>query len=893
VGLDSKGVVWSAHTFEKLKTISSHQSHVKGLTFDPANKYFATASDDRTIKVYRFTSPGPNATAYDQMNNFVLEKTIAEPFIGSPLTTYFRRCSWSPDGNHIAAANAVNGPVSTVAIINRGNWDGDIHLVGHEGPVEVCAFSPRLFTKDPQTTTADGHNTQPNVTVIACAGQDKALSIWITSNPRPLVITQDLAIKAISDLSWSPDGTSLFVTSLDGTIIAGIFDEGELGHVVPLEENSKTIARFGGGRKGAGIVEGPNGYLLEEKSKEGEMQDVEGRMVALMGDAAPAAAVNGSTDNKDGGASTVAPNGAPNVAVQQNNLTDGQSISNEVAKDPHAAKLESLKQRVTITKEGKKRIAPLNVSNSAVGVSALPQAQLRAANSQGITSDAPQQILDLSKPVDGLPKGGLAALLLGNKRKLAITEGEEDGQNEKRVVAASRDGVVPIMQDTPEGLKLAKSSSNQAQVTVPEFIRPAVTNPSLSVSQVRLAVPKLRATISQHHGARSASQTSEIQDKNGPTDQNDLHGEFKFEAKNPTSSGSSGRYDDREPARLAVTKQGQPIWQDFLPRSVLLMTGGKDFWAVACEDASIHAWTPAGRRIMNALVLESQPVVFDALESWLLCITAIGMCYVWDIKTLSSPHPPVSLAPVLDIATSTLQSHTTKSPSVTGARVTSEGRIVVTLQNGDGYTYSPAMYTWQKLSEVWWAVGSQYWNTTDTSITNIYSKDGEKNPQIRVTGAGIIPYLERSTTNETLARGRAYPLQRLVKSLLPREGYESFEASVSMAHLENRLAAAMSLGTKQEFQMYLYMYAKRLGAEGLKVKVEELLRGLLGRIEDEDAEVDSAARVDTSDRHWGGPSETICGWPRHDLLKGVILILGKSLFAQFLLLLSVANHISR
>jgi protein HIRA/HIR1 len=158
VGLDSKVVVWSGFTFEKLKTLPNHSSHVKGITFDPANKYFATASDDRTIKIFRFTSPTQNYTTHDAVNNFVLDTTITQPFVQSPLTTYFRRCSWAPDGQHIAAANAVNGPVSAIAIIERGTWGGDTTLIGHEGAVEVCAFSPRLYGSDPCRSSHDGHS---------------------------------------------------------------------------------------------------------------------------------------------------------------------------------------------------------------------------------------------------------------------------------------------------------------------------------------------------------------------------------------------------------------------------------------------------------------------------------------------------------------------------------------------------------------------------------------------------------------------------------------------------------------------------------------------------------------------------------------------------------------
>ncbi|KAL2044562.1 hypothetical protein ABVK25_012390, partial [Lepraria finkii] len=256
VGLDSKVVVWSGYTFEKLKTISNHTSHVKGITFDPANKYFATASDDRTIKVFRFTSPTKNYSSHDAVNNFTLDATIAQPFINSPLTAYFRRCSWSPDGMHVAAANAVNGPVSAVSIIDRGTWGGETTLIGHEGPVEVVAFAPRLYGPEPVVRADSNGHVPAHTTVIACGGADKCLSIWSTSDPRAIFVPKEVAQKSISDLAWTPDGQVLFLTALDGTILTFMFDPGELGgYAMPVEENDRSLTKFGTSRKGQGFPE--------------------------------------------------------------------------------------------------------------------------------------------------------------------------------------------------------------------------------------------------------------------------------------------------------------------------------------------------------------------------------------------------------------------------------------------------------------------------------------------------------------------------------------------------------------------------------------------------------------------------------------------------------------
>jgi protein HIRA/HIR1 len=176
----------------------------------------------------------------------------------------------------------MNGPVSTVVIIDRGTWNSDISLIGHESPVEVTAFNPRMF-RAANSSPANGEGGQQWITIIACAGQDRVLSIWNTLNPRPLVITQDIAEKSISDLCWSPEGMSLFMSSYDGSITVCIFEEGDLGEPLPLEENSQFLARYGLDRHGILLPESPAQLEMERISKEKEAEAPAKMMAAVMG----------------------------------------------------------------------------------------------------------------------------------------------------------------------------------------------------------------------------------------------------------------------------------------------------------------------------------------------------------------------------------------------------------------------------------------------------------------------------------------------------------------------------------------------------------------------------------------------------------------------------------
>lgn len=856
VGLDSSIIVWSGTTFEKLKRLDAHQSHVKGVVFDPANKYFATASDDRTVRIVRYHRSSPTEIT------FSTETTISAPFDGSPLSTYYRRLSWSPDGNHIAAANAVNGPVTTVAIINRGVWDSDISLIGHEAPCEVAAFCPQVLSRVPLAERAKLPDpSRALMTVVASAGQDKTLAIWNTSSPRPLLVARNVATKAITDLAWSPDGRKLFASSLDGTILMASFDEGELGYAIPQEEAETQLLKYGGRRDEMQIPESVDQLLLEEKVAELTQDQKEKRMDEIMGagsgadvemkDTFDKPSENAGTPNvletramdkpaassagASGGPATGSANGTSATVTTgttgTGTGTTGTGAASATTSNGTAPKVNILNtQKVTITKDGKKRVAPQLVTTAAPqGQQAAPKLQgslVSSATRSSVDGESVLQAIDMSKPSHALPKGGVSALVIGNKQK-AVEEGEDgtaDGHAAKKHKGA------------------AKKDEN-----VPEYIRPAVVSPATTVAQTRLAVPKVRSTIACNGGGGAG-------EGDGDKDRAVL------EIRNGTGN-------EQEPTRVIVTKGDEVLFVDFLPRHGLLATGQEgSFWVVATEDGTLHFYSATGRRLMSPTVLGAAPTILESQGPYVLAITSIGLVHVWHVEEQRALFAPVSLAPVLDSATKVLESGLLRAPSITQAAVTGKGAVVVTLNNGSAFTYSHQMMAWQRISEQWWAIGSQYWDSTDASS----SLSGG----LGSAAGGIIGLVERRTNAEVVlkAGSRGRLLQRMAKNRMLQVGYEAFESVVSVAHLENRVCAAILLDSSRELSRYLPMYGRRLAEDGLKERLNELCSSLLGP---------TLVDPDSDELKW---EEELAGVKKHDLLKQIILAAAKIRDVQSVLL---------
>lgn len=200
--------------------LKGHTGLVKGVAWDPVGKFVASQSDDRSVKIWK--------TA-----DWTCESTITEPFVECGGTTHILRLSWSPDGQYLVSAHAMNGGGPTAQIIDREGWKCDKDFVGHRKAVTCVRFHNSIMSR-----TAPKTSKTQQYCCLAVGSRDKSLSVWMTALQRPLVVIYDLFEESILDLSWSTDEYILMACSADGTVVFVQFSEQDIG--TPLSEAEKN-----------------------------------------------------------------------------------------------------------------------------------------------------------------------------------------------------------------------------------------------------------------------------------------------------------------------------------------------------------------------------------------------------------------------------------------------------------------------------------------------------------------------------------------------------------------------------------------------------------------------------------------------------------------------------
>ncbi|MEU6098725.1 AAA family ATPase [Streptomyces sp. NPDC047079] len=208
-----------------------HHGAVYLTSFSPDGKLLATASYDRTVRLWN-----------------VADRSHPKP-LGKPLTghtSWVSSAVFSPDGQTLASA----GDDGTIRL-----WDVSdparptslgTPLTGHEGTIYLIAFSPdghtlasagedrtvRLWNvADPRRpkplASLGGHTAavrcvgfSPDGRTLAAGGDDHTIQLWNTADPRHPVRLRTLTghMDLVHSVAFSPDGRTLASGSADDTI---------------------------------------------------------------------------------------------------------------------------------------------------------------------------------------------------------------------------------------------------------------------------------------------------------------------------------------------------------------------------------------------------------------------------------------------------------------------------------------------------------------------------------------------------------------------------------------------------------------------------------------------------------------------------------------------------
>ncbi|MEV7340514.1 AAA family ATPase [Streptomyces sp. NPDC093544] len=168
------------------KPLTGHTSWVSSAVFSPDGHTLASASDDGTIRLWNVRDPGH-------------PRALGAPLTGHGGTIYL--LAFSPDGQTLASANE-DHTVRLWNVRDPGRAKALGELTGAAAAVRSVAFSP------------DGRT-------LAAGGDDDAVRLWDMADPRqPKRIGKVLTghTDLVHSVAFSPDGRTLASGSADNTV---------------------------------------------------------------------------------------------------------------------------------------------------------------------------------------------------------------------------------------------------------------------------------------------------------------------------------------------------------------------------------------------------------------------------------------------------------------------------------------------------------------------------------------------------------------------------------------------------------------------------------------------------------------------------------------------------
>ncbi|KAK9170438.1 hypothetical protein Syun_002578 [Stephania yunnanensis] len=639
--LDNTVHIWNTSNGICTAVLRGHTSLVKGVTWDPIGSFIASQSDDKTL--------------------------------GS---TFFRRLGWSPCGHFITTTHGFQKPRHSAPVLERGEWSATFDFLGHNAPVIVVKFNHSMFRKnfsngqEVKAATVGWSNGSSKSSakeslpynVIAIGSQDRTITVWTTASARPLFVAKHFFSQSVVDLSWSPDGYSLFACSLDGTVSTFHFEAKELGHRLSdleLEELKKN--RYGDVRgRQTNLAESPAQLLLEAASaKQSSNKKLSSGVPQSQMPIKPSR-------------ESAQPNLSQSIVkVPEPQGEDGKKNEGITADGSNKATATTrisspVKQREYRRPDGRKRIIP-----EAVGV---------PVHQESITGGALDFVSHSSKIQKDYgkeaPAGGSVKEVVNRPYNTGseVSRGKCNNCGEKGRSGATARAAVS---DSLVIEKVPTAAGTDGRITVEHSgIAKSSDGPSACSSGLLIRV----------FGTKGMDDSAPVCLEAHPVEWsvNDVVG---------VANTIRGRETE-----ITCRKGTQTLWSDRISGKVTVLAGNANFWAVGCEDGCLQVYTKCGRRAMPTIMMGSAAIFIDCDECWkLLLVTMKGSIYVWDLSNRTCLLRD-SLTPLVTPGQNSA-SRDAGTIKVIAARFSKSGSPLVVLATRHAFLFDMSLMCWLRIAD--------------------------------------------------------------------------------------------------------------------------------------------------------------------------------------------------
>ncbi|XP_013116021.1 protein HIRA homolog [Stomoxys calcitrans] len=648
--VDNTIIIWDVQNFPVIiTTLRGHTGLVKGVAWDPVCKYLASQSDDRSVKIWK-------------TRDWTCSSTITEPFQECGGTTHILRLSWSPDGQYLVSAHAINGGGPTAQIIEREGWKCDKDFVGHRKAVTCVRFHTAILKRQ-----APKSQKPQQYCCLAVGSRDRSLSVWMTALQRPLVVIHELFNDSILDLSWGPEKYILMACSGDGSVACLQFSENELGTPLSEEDRNALYQRVygksvgnltnGSGTANDVLIENPE-LILHSQNK------IKPPSLPTM--------TNFSNNNSiDKSGSLVSSNGFSGYAEKTLNSQNSNNNNNATSIGfGQTTPVKAIsKQMETRTKDGKRRITPMFIPLNPDVEEATTTTSANSFTSKQSQDSSLTPFQMQAQPVESVTTNVPSSNNKENALQQTTTNPPKANQSDQDLGRLDPRLVKSTDKPNPEPFTIKQDVFKE----FPRFKRTpqhfassettAASTSSSKVYQASTAGPKITITASTKCEFQKTAMDYRVHVANG----------FVQTAMGPLAKVTAIRLPT---GKLWETYVGSPIVNfNFCLKCVMLCS----------LDGSMRLLDlQTGAPLLPVITLTTAAIQCAFCPKGLLVgvITDCGLLRIWNIEQCSS------------VLATTCSEIFGKHGSIYQLTITEHGVPLIIFADGNAYSYSPRMQSW-------------------------------------------------------------------------------------------------------------------------------------------------------------------------------------------------------